>query len=139
MGKCALYDNEHLVEPIENVRDRLGEIEQKVKQISSIYNDNEGVLSEEVKIEIEEKETEIEEILGELPDIANFLELDFTCDFRNLYEVLIMGIKNRLMGIQVNNKNRETREKRQLQEMKRMYEELEGKNLEGWKRCNDRE
>ena len=48
-----------------------------------------------------------------------------------------MGIKNRLMGIQVNNKNRETREKRQLQEMKRMYEELEGKNSEGWKRCND--
>ena len=92
VGKCALYDilNEHLVEPIENFRNRLG-------------------------------------------------ETDFTCDFCNLYEVLIMGIKNRLMGIQVNNKNRETREKRQLQEMKRMYEELEGKNSEGWKRCNDRE
>ena len=40
-----------------------------------------------------------------------------------------MGIKNRLLGIQVNNKNRESREKRQLQEMKTMYEELEGKIL----------
>ena len=45
-----MYDilNEHLIEPIENVRIRLGEIEQKVKQISSVYNANEGVLSEEV-------------------------------------------------------------------------------------------
>ena len=139
VGKCALYDilNEHLVEPIENVRIRLGAIEQTVKQISCIYNANEGVLSEEVNLEIEEKEMEIEEILGDMPDIANFLELGFTCDFRTIYEVLIMGIKNRLMGIQVNNKSRETREKRQLQEMKRMYEELEGKNSEGWKRCND--
>ena len=42
MGKCALYDilNEHLIEPIENIRITLGEIEQKVTQISSIYNVN---------------------------------------------------------------------------------------------------
>ena len=134
-----MYDilNEHLIEPVENIRLRLGEIEQKVKQVSSIYNANEGVLSEEVKIEIEGKELEIEEILGEMPGIAELSEMIFTCDYRNLYEVLMMGIKNRLMGIQVNNKNRESREKRQLQEMKKMYEELEGKNSEGWKRCND--
>ena len=32
VGKCALYDilNEHLIEPIENIRITLGEIEQKV-------------------------------------------------------------------------------------------------------------
>ena len=121
--------NEHLIEPIENIRITLGEIEQKVTQISSIYNVNEGVLSDEVAIEIEVKEMEIEELLGELPGIAELIEMEFTCDYRNLYEVLIMGIKNRLLGIQVNNKNRESREKRQLQEMKTMYEELEGKIL----------
>ena len=71
---------------------------------------------------------------GELAGIAELIEMEFTCDYRNLYEVLIMGIKNRLLGIQVNNKNRESREKRQQQEMKTMYEELEGKNSEGWKR-----
>ena len=47
------------------------------------------------------------------------------------------SISTWLLGIQVNNKNRESREKRLLQEMKIMYEELEGKNSEGWKRCND--
>ena len=121
VGKCAMYDilNEHLIDPVENIRIRLGEIEQKVQQVSSIYNANEGVLSEEVKIEIEGKELEIEEILGEMPGIAELSEMIFTCDYRNLYEVLMMGIKNRLMGIQVNNKNRESREKRQLQEMKK--------------------
>ena len=73
----------------------LGEIEQKVTQISSIYNVNEGVLSDEVAIEIEVKEMEIEELLGELPGIAELIKMEFTCDFQNLYEVLIMGIKNR--------------------------------------------
>ena len=115
----------------------MGEIEQKVKQICSIYNVNEGVLGDEVANEIEAKEGEIEELLGGLPGIVDLMEMDFTCDYRKLYEVLIMGIKNRLLGIQVNNKNRESREKRQLQEMKNMYDELEGKNSEGWKRCND--
>ena len=139
MGKCALYNilNEHLGEPSENIRTTLGEIEQKVKQISFIYNVNEVVFGGEVAHKIEEKELEIEELLGELPGIAELMEMDFTCDFRKLYEVLIMGIKNRLLGIQVNNKNRESREKRLLQEMKTMYEEMEGKNSEGWKRCND--
>ena len=36
---------------------------------------------------------EIKELLGELPEIAELMEMDFTCDFRKLYEVLIMGIK----------------------------------------------
>ena len=42
VGKCALYDilNEHLGEPVVNIRTVLGEIEQKVKQINSIYNVN---------------------------------------------------------------------------------------------------
>ena len=87
VGKCALYDilNEHLGEPSENIRTVLGEIEQKVKQINSIYNVNEGVLGGEVAHEIEEKEMEIEELLGELPGIAELMEMDFTCDFRKLY------------------------------------------------------
>ena len=55
---------------------------------------------------------EIEELLGELPGIAELIKMEFSCDFQNLYEVLIMGIKNRLVGIQVNNKNRESREKK---------------------------
>ena len=46
VGKCTMYDilNEHLREPVENIRTALGEIDQKVKQINSIYNVNEGVL-----------------------------------------------------------------------------------------------
>ena len=77
------------MEPIENIRITLGEIEQKVTQISSIYNVNEGVLSDEVAIEIEVKEMEIEELLGELPGIAELIKMEFTCDYHMLYEVLI--------------------------------------------------
>ena len=108
-----------------------------MNKISTIYNVNDRVLGDEVVNEIEEKEVEIEELLEGLPGIIELMEMDFTCDYRKLYEVLIMGIKNRLLGIQVNNKNRESREKRLLHAMKNMYEELEGKNSEGWKRCND--
>ena len=84
MGKCALCDifNEHLREPFENIRISLGEIEQKVKQICSIYNVNEGVLGDEVANEIEAKEGEIEELLGGLPGIVDLMEMDFTCDYR---------------------------------------------------------
>ena len=73
VGKCAMYDmfNEHLREPLENIRITLGEIEQKVKQISTIYNVNDGVLGDEVVNKIEEKEVEIEELLGGLPGIIS--------------------------------------------------------------------
>ena len=131
VGKCAMYDilNEHLGEPVANIRTVVGEIEQKVKQINTIYNVNEGILGDEIYHEIEGKEIEIEELIGELPGVDDLLERNFSCDFRKLYEVLIMGIKNRLLGIQVNNKNRENREKRMLQEMKNMYEEMDGKKF----------
>ena len=88
---------------------------------------------------IEEKWKEIEGIINNMPEETDMLDREFICDFRTLYEVLIMGIKNRLLGIplQADNKRREVREKRTILEMQQFYEELEGKDSEGWKRCNE--
>ncbi len=42
----------------------------------------------------------IEIVVNRLPSMANLMARDFTCDFRKLYEVTIMNLKNRLVSLQ---------------------------------------
>ena len=62
---------------------------------------------------IEETWEEIEGIINNMPEETDMLDREFICDYRTLYEVLIMEIKNRLLGIQADNKRREVRGKKQ--------------------------
>ena len=109
-----MYDilSEHLRFPIDRVRLQLGQIESKLREL----NRNIGVMGGEMDINderIEEKWEEIEGIINNMPEETDMLDREFICDYRTLYEVLIMEIKNRLLGIQADNKRREVRGKKQ--------------------------
>ena len=114
VGTCAMYDilNEHLRVPIDRVRLQLGQIESKIREL----NRNIGLMGGELDIKderIEETWEEIEGIINNMPEETDMLDREFICDYRTLYEVLIMEIKNRLLGIQADNKRREVRGKKQ--------------------------
>ena len=62
---------------------------------------------------------------------------ELICDKRTLHEVTLMAIKNRLIGIQVNNRLKEGKIRKELGEQLLLYEQLDGVNSEGWKRVNE--
>ena len=75
--------------------------------------------------------------MGNLPNVNEMLGSELTCDKRTLYEVTLMAIKNRLIGIQVNTQLEEGKIRKELREQLLLYEQLEGVNLEGWKRVKE--
>ena len=75
--------------------------------------------------------------MGILPNVNEMLGSELTCDKRTLYEVTLMAIKNRLIGIQVNNRLKEGKIRKELGEQLLLYEQLDGVNSEGWKRVNE--
>ena len=62
---------------------------------------------------------------------------EFSCSRKNLYEVMIMGLKNRLIGIQVKAEKMEKAGRKQMVSIREMYERLEGKNSAGWLEANE--
>ena len=50
---------------------------------------------------------------------------------------MIMGLKNRLIGVQVKAEKMEKAGRKQLVSIREMYERLEGKNSEGWLEANE--
>ena len=50
---------------------------------------------------------------------------------------MIMGLKNRLIGVQVQAEKMEKAGRKQLVSIREMYERLEGKNSEGWLEANE--
>ena len=71
------------------------------------------------------------------PNTEEVLEGEFSCNFRYLDEVVLMAIKNKLIGIQVNNKIKEGEIRKELNEQLKKYEMVGEKNFEGWKRVNE--
>ena len=74
--------------------------------------------------------------MGNLPNVNEMLGSELTCDKRTLYEVTLMAIKKRLIGIQVNTQLEEVKIRKELSEQLSLYEQLEGVNSKGWKRVN---
>ena len=98
IGKISFYDmiNEHLIEPLDIVRDRVGRLEQLFREKYTRGNDT--IIDEGPRIG--EIDREMEGILRELPTEREMLDLPSNCDDRVKYEVVIMSIKNRLTGLQ---------------------------------------
>ena len=131
-GIVAFYDtlNEHKRAPDEQLREKVGQTEQILKDIEKIK------LAERWD-ELPGKTRELNEIMDTYPNTEELLEGEFSCNFRNLYEVVLMAIKNKLIGIQVNNKIKEGKIRKELNEQLKMYEMVGEKNSEGWKRVNE--
>ena len=79
----------------------------------------------------------IHEIIDNLPGVEEMLRGDFSCNKKSLYEVMIMGLKNRLIGVQVQAEKMEKAGRKQLVSIREMYERLEGKNSAGWLEANE--
>ena len=73
----------------------------------------------------------IQEIIDTLPGIEEMLRGEFSCNRKNLYEVMIIGLKNRLIGVQVKAEKNEKAGRKQLVSIREMYERFRGKKFSG--------
>ena len=142
VGILAFLDiiNEHKNIPNENIRRTLGELEYRVRELEllrirhGVIGNGEGVEEGGEKVE---KELVIQGIIDILPGVEEMLRGDFSCSRKNLYEVMIMGLKNRLIWIQVKAEKMEKAGRKQMVGIWEMYERLEGKNSAGWLEANE--
>ena len=132
VGAIAFYDiiNEHLRTPDEELRVTVGIAEQKLREIEILkirenYDELPGKIAEL---------TAVKELF---PNAEEIIEREKTCNNRTLYEVHIMAIKNRLIGIQINKQKTESKIREELNEQLKMYKLLDGINSKGWKRINE--
>ena len=132
VGAIAFYEtvNGHMRVPNEGLKESIGQAELVLREIESLKK------SEKWE-EIPRRKGELEAIMGILPNVNEILGSELTCDKRTLYEVTLMAIKNRLIGIQVNNRLKEGKIRKELGEQLLLYEQLDGVNSEGWKRVNE--
>ena len=132
MGAIAFYEtvNEHMRVPNEGLRASIGQAELALREIESLKKSDKWE-------EIPRKKGELEITMGNLLNVNEMLGSELTCDKRTLYEVTLMAIKNRLIGIPVNTQFEEGKIRKELSEQLSLYEQQEGVNSEGWKRVNE--
>ena len=63
--------------------------------------------------------------------VEEMLRGEFSCNRKNLYEVMIMGLKNRLIGVQVQAEKMEKAGRKQLVSIREMYEKIRRKKFGG--------
>ena len=81
--------NEHKRVPDGQLREKVGQTEQLLRDIEKIK------LAERWD-ELPAKIMELNELMDTYPNIEALLEGEFTCNFRNLYEVVLMAIKKQI-------------------------------------------
>ena len=127
IGVLAFLDviNEHKTIPDVNIRRTLGQLELRIRELE-LLKISHGVIGNEVGGEeggeIREKELVIQEIIDTLPGVEEMLRGEFSCNRKNLYEVMIMGLKNRLIGVQVQAEKMEKAGRNQLLSIRAVYE-----------------
>jgi len=96
-GKIGIYEliSAHLVEINIDLNRVIGRLEVLIREKRKIIWEGEGDRS------LETVDDEIEAELINLPGMIDLLNNDFTCDKRTLYEVTMMGLKNRLLNLQI--------------------------------------
>jgi hypothetical protein len=77
-------------------------------------------------------EANIEVIKGRLPTIRELLGREFVCNYRMLYEGIIMGIKNSLMNIQISIDKNNKRMREQLLFREEYVKGIFGENSQQW-------
>ena len=141
-GILAALDiiNEHKTTPNELIREKLVTLGNMVlrwvnTKIRLGELDQDGnILTKERG---EEMEREIDAYIRDHIDIEQLLEGELTCSNTALYEVLVMGIKNRLIGLQRQLNKEENHYRENLIERRRVIGIVEGTGSVGWKTCNE--
>jgi hypothetical protein len=98
-GTISLYDtvNEHLLYPSNEIRNTVGRLDNLIRQRGNVVN-----MEEREHIErIELIDREIDVCITELPNVEEILANEHICNYKNLYEVVTMNLKNRLVAYQV--------------------------------------
>ena len=108
----------------------MGIAEQKLKEIEILK-------IRENYDELPGKIAELTAVVDSFPNVDEIIEREKTCNNRTLYEVYIMAIKNRLIGIQINKQKTEAKVREELNEQLKMYELMDSINSDGWKRVNE--
>ena len=118
--------NEHLREPEPEIGLIVGRIEAAIKR-----------KEEYIDIEIENREVRIAGLEGEilaliatLPSRNDMINRPSTCNSRMKYEIVTMGIKNRLLSLQANIRRKEISKRINLVQSKNQAENDQGFNSE---------
>jgi hypothetical protein len=102
-GIVAVYESirNHLVTVDDRLTEQLTQLDILLREKETVLRlyDRRG-LRDEMGDRIERINANIDVVKGRLPDIDELLDRNFTCNYRVLYEVIGMEVKNRLLKIQ---------------------------------------
>jgi exonuclease III len=102
-GIVAVYESirNHLVTVDDRLTEQLTQLDILLREKETVLRlyDRRG-LREEMGDRIERINANIDVVKGRLPGIDELLDRNFTCNYRVLYEVIGMEVKNRLLKIQ---------------------------------------
>jgi exonuclease III len=108
-GIMSVYDtvNNHLVEQNVDITNNVTQLDILIREaeLVKILMSREGC-TEELERRRVTVENNIGVVMGRFPDMSNLMKGEFSCSYRQLYEMIMKGIKNVLVAIQ----NRRTKE-----------------------------
>jgi hypothetical protein len=126
-----MYDalNNHLVLRDEDLSNMIGQLELLVREKEQVakmmMRRGDDVILRERNLTIE---ANINVVCSRLPRVEVLLNRNFSCDFRQLYEVCTMGIKNRLVALQKQRGIEAKLQRELIIERIRYFEEKFGEN-----------
>jgi hypothetical protein len=140
IGILGMYDslNEHLRQPRESLRRKIGEIERRLREneLLDIIKNTIRRLMDAENERIEVNKGEIEWNIAALLSVREMLGWEYTCNFRTLYEVTLMGIKNRLMAKQIRDIKEEKQQKMDIIKRLEVLEWVAGKESIQYRELN---
>jgi hypothetical protein len=130
MGLYAIYDviNNHLEVTNEGLTRTLVQLDLLVKEWEIVNNlTNRLGITDELRERASNVDINIGVVNRRLPVLTDLLGGRFSCNFRSLYEAIMMGLKNALMILQERKRNEEVRKREWLiesiQQMERVFGE----------------
>jgi hypothetical protein len=135
MVRMAVYENvaNNLVTVDEGIRDNLIQfnilINEKEELCRRLQVDGNNV---EVRQRLETNDRNMTVVRERLPTLIELLGREFICNYRTLYEGVIMGVKNVLMGIQRRKSNDEKVIREQLVKREEYIKTMFGEHSQQW-------
>jgi hypothetical protein len=102
-GVMSVYDtvNNHLVEQNVDIRNNVTQLDILIREVEliKVLMSREGC-TEELERRRATAENNIAIVMGRFPEMANLIEGEFSCNYKQLYEMIMMGLKNVLVAVQ---------------------------------------
>jgi Reverse transcriptase (RNA-dependent DNA polymerase) len=129
--------NTHLRFPKQEINDLIYEIERLIREIELLkILEREYIGHPQQRGRIEERRRDLGPLMVRLARHTNTIEEEFTCDYRNLYEVVIMAIKGRLLAKQTRDRREKNKIKRDILDRRETIRILNGKDSNEYRRIN---